>query len=273
MQVRPLLQVLDPPGGDEREADPFARWHRYRRGTGDGERGRRLLPADWWPVVDAVIPTLAHFWARRPLAASFGERPEEAEEWPGLTDLAAGRGDHEGGAGDHHDEDEFAPHGEAHGQVPAGGAATLVLRAAPAARPEELGRWLGDAEDFLALVLARELNWLRRGCWSIVGVVVASLLSLTLAVVSYPFQPRGRFLTALGLLAAVSAAVAIAIALRSSRDEVVSRLTGTTPNRLTFDREFVMRLVTSALPLLGLLGALSYGLSDLIRSWFEPLFR
>ena len=70
------------------------------------------------------------------------------------------------------------------------GTATLALRAAPLARPEELGCWLRNAEDFLALVLARELNWLRRGCWSIVGVVVASLLSLALAVVSYPFQPR-----------------------------------------------------------------------------------
>jgi hypothetical protein len=224
-------------------------------------------------VVDTLVPTLAHFWARRPLAASFGERPEEAEEWPGLSDLAVGRGDSEGHAGDRTDEDEFVPHGESHGHVPAGDVATLVLQAAPPARPEELGRWLRNAEDFLALVLARELNWLRRGCWSIVGVVVASLLSLTLAVVSYPFQPRGRFFTALGLLAAVSAVVVVAMALRSSRDEVVSRLTGTAPNRLTFDREFVMRLVTLAMPLVGLLFAISYGMSDLIRSWFEPLFR
>jgi hypothetical protein len=92
-------------------------------------------------------------------------------------------------------------------------------------------------------------------------------------VVSYTFQPRGRFLTALGLLAAVSAAMVVTIALRSSRDEIISRLIGTAPNRLTFDREFVMRLVTSALPLPGLIGALSCSVSDLIRLWFEPLFR
>ena len=176
-------------------------------------------------------------------------------------------------AGDHHNVGELAPHAEAHGHVPAGGTATQALLVAPLTRPEELGCWLRDAEDFLALVLARELNWLRRGCWSIVGVVVASLLSLTLALVSYPFQPRGRFLTALSLLAAVSGAVVMAIAVRSSRDEVVSRLTGTAPNRLTFDRELVMRLVTCVVPLLGLLVVLSYGASDLVRSWFEPLFR
>jgi hypothetical protein len=31
--------------------------------------------------------------------------------------------------------------------------------------------------------------------------------------------------------------------------------------------------VTVIVPLLGLLAALSYGMSDLIRSWLEPLFR
>ena len=35
----------------------------------------------------------------------------------------------------------------------------------------------------------------------------------------------------------------------------------------------MITLVTLVTPLVGLLAALSYGMSDLIRSWLEPLFR
>jgi hypothetical protein len=80
-------------------------------------------------------------------------------------------------------------------------------------------------------------------------------------------------LTIPGLLATVTAATVIVIAIQRNRDEVTSRINKTTPNRFTFDRQFVTTLVTVVMPLVGLLAALSYGTSDLIRSWLEPLFR
>ena len=62
------------------------------------------------------------------------------------------------------------------------------------------------------------------------------------------------------------------IAVQANRDEVLSRINKTTPNQFTFDRQFLLTLVTYVVPLLGMLGV-SYGMSDVIRSWFEPLFR
>ena len=44
-------------------------------------------------------------------------------------------------------------------------------------------------------------------------------------------------------------------------------------DQFTFDRQFFATMVTSVVPLLGLLGALSYPLADLFRSLFEPFFR
>ena len=63
------------------------------------------------------------------------------------------------------------------------------------------------------------------------------------------------------------------IAVQASRDEVLSRLNKTAADRFTFDRHFITMMITFVVPLLGLLGALSYSLSDLFRSLFEPFFR
>ncbi|MBV8231060.1 MAG: hypothetical protein JO329_13825, partial [Planctomycetaceae bacterium] len=80
-------------------------------------------------------------------------------------------------------------------------------------------------------------------------------------------------LTALALLTAVAVTVIVVIDVQVNRDEVISRMKKKTPDRFALDRQFVTTLVTRVLPLVGLLVTLSYGMSDLIRSLLEPLFR
>jgi ABC-type lipoprotein release transport system permease subunit len=122
-------------------------------------------------------------------------------------------------------------------------------------------------------VFAAQLAWLRAAVNSVTGFLVAGLVAMTFVLTSYPFQPQGQLLGLIGVLAAITVGVVAVIAVSSSRDEVLSRLNKTEPDRLTFDREFLTTMVTVVVPLVGLVASLSYGMSDLLRSWLEPLFR
>jgi len=256
------------------DGDPIDRFLPRSHAAG----AHRILPADWWRVVDVLLPILSPFWERRSATTAYAagtgaSSPDADAEWPGLNKPTPD---------DRPIGDQSGPHWDratAEGRTPAAvmalrePAVVQARRPGPTAQPEEVYRWLRDAEDFTALVLARQLAWLRRYCSSIETFLVVGLLTLTLAVTSYPFQPRGQMLTILGMLASVTAATVVVIAVQISRDDVTSRINKTTPNRFNFDRQFVTTLVTVVMPLVGLLAALSYGTSDLIRSWLEPLFR
>ena len=58
-----------------------------------------------------------------------------------------------------------------------------------------------------------------------------------------------------------------------NRDELISRVSDTTPGWLSFDSGFIHSLLTMMVPLLGALLAISYDLSDLLDVWFGPFFR
>jgi len=240
-----------------------------------------LTPDRWWTAADALLPALAHYWARRPVIATFAtgafkesSSPDNggASEWTGF---------------DAHECDKSSrgkgtrrPRKSQNGVVAVTTKETLRRvpthsprqTSDPVPWPEQECRWLAGSEELIALVLSRYLQWLREYRRWLVASLVVGLLTMTLAVTSYPFQPQGPMVPIMTILATVTAVVVVKNAVVTSRDEVTSRITKTTPNRFTFDREFAMTLFTSVMPLLGLL-ALSYGLSDLIRSWFEPLFR
>ena len=235
-----------------------------------------LTLKEWWQTIDVLLPVLAFFWTRRSAVTSYAtttgsgsKPPDDAEEWPDLEDRPKDmRNDH----GDDHDHDETGTGSSGPGALRVG-AAAMMSRCESEKVPEaELRRWLRGAEDLIALVLARQIGWLYAYCKSRVTFLVVGLLALTLALTSYPFQPQGFLLTTTVLLAA-AAAVVVVIAVQANRDEVLSRINKTTPNQFTFDRQFLLTLVTYVVPLLGMFGALSYGMSDVIRSWFEPLFR
>jgi hypothetical protein len=227
-------------------------------------------------LVDHLVPFVEGFWDRRSTSTVFQGGSDNRDDWPGL-DEKPNREPHEAEAHDPtegHADERPTPAGEA-----PWGATTLVAivpdarRRAARERDKALKTWLGHVEDLIALVLCRELNRLRRDCSYLKTGVVVGLLGLALSVVSYPFQPQGRLLQILVPLALVMFTAVVTMAVQTSRDEVVSRMTHTTPNRVTFDRDFLVTLVPYGLPLVTLLFTLSYGLSDLIRAWFEPLFR
>ncbi|MDR3633262.1 MAG: hypothetical protein P4L84_05450 [Isosphaeraceae bacterium] len=223
---------------------------KYRSST----RPARFDSGAWWETVAALAALLGPYWARRSAVTAFATStgpgamtPTDDDEWPGASTQRK----------------RSQRRGLARAASVAGGRTDN----------DEVRRWLGHAEEFIALVLARYVSWFRHAGSSVTASLVVGLVALVLVLTSYPFQPEGLLLSALALLTTVTIIAVVAIALQANRDEIISRIDKSVPNRFTLDRELVTTLVTYVVPLAGLLFALSYDMSDLIRSWFEPLFR
>jgi len=137
----------------------------------------------------------------------------------------------------------------------------------------KLRPWLRSVEDLIAMIMVRQFAWVRAAVHSLITFLVVGLVILFLVLTSYPFEPQEPMFALLGAITVITASVIVIIAIQSSRDEVISRLNKTATDRFTFDRQFMTMMITSVVPLLGLLGAFSYSLSDLFRSLFEPFFR
>ena len=130
----------------------------------------KLTLDKWWQTIDALLPVLAYFWMRRSAVTSYAttigpgsKPPDDVEEWPGLEDRPKDmRNDH----GDDHGHDETDTGSSGPGAIRVG-AVAMMSRCESEKVPEaELRRWLRDAEDLIALVLARQIDWLYAYCKS-----------------------------------------------------------------------------------------------------------
>jgi hypothetical protein len=79
-------------------------------------------------------------------------------------------------------------------------------------------------------------------------------------------------LLAAGLVGIVTV-VLVRIVIQMERDELLSRISGTTPDQLNFHWPFFSRVLLYAVPLLGVLVASSSNVSDLIHAWLDPLLQ
>jgi hypothetical protein len=137
----------------------------------------------------------------------------------------------------------------------------------------KLRTWLGSAEDLIAMVMARQIAWLRASVQLTLSFIVVGLVMTFAVLTSYPFEPQEPMYAVLGVLTLITVGSIVVVAVHASRDEVLSRLNKSPTDRFSFDRHFITTMITFVVPLLGLLGAFSYSLSDLFRSLFEPFFR
>jgi hypothetical protein len=137
----------------------------------------------------------------------------------------------------------------------------------------ELRTWLVSAEDLIAMVMARHIAWLRASVRLTLSFIVVGLVITFPVLTSYPFEPKEPMYAVLGGLTLITVGSIVVFAVHASRDEVLSRLNKSPTDRFSFDSHFLTTMITFVVPLLGLLGAFSYSLSDLFRSLFEPFFR
>ena len=123
------------------------------------------------------------------------------------------------------------------------------------------------------MVMVRQIAWLRASVQLTLSFIVVGLVITFPVLTSYPFEPQEPMYAVLGVLTLITVGTIVVIAVHASRDEVLSRLNKSPTDRFSFDSHFITTMITFVVPLLGLLGAFSYSLSDLFRSLFEPFFR
>jgi hypothetical protein len=133
--------------------------------------------------------------------------------------------------------------------------------------------WLRSAEDLLALQVVCAISRCTIPLSNLVIYLSVAPLLLLLTVSTYPVQPQ-RFLQVCYwvLLVAVLLGV-IWVFVGRERDELLSRVSGTTPNAVTFDREFLGGVMALVTPIVALVLAQFPFFSDLLHQWFEPLGR
>ena len=133
--------------------------------------------------------------------------------------------------------------------------------------------WVRMAEDLIALQIVRWFAPALSQFVPLMQFLVIGSISLLLAVTSYPFDHQGFLMTMLVLLIIFVAAIIGSVLLGVNRDELISRVSGTTPGRFNFDGQLVTSLLTMIVPLIGALLAVSFDLTDLLHTWFGPLFQ
>jgi hypothetical protein len=143
----------------------------------------------------------------------------------------------------------------------------------PEARCPEVRRWCVLAEDYLALEVINYLSQffiqLRN---QVVFLTVASLLLLAV-VLSYPLEPQRLWVLLAAALIVAVIVVGLKLFIAIERDQVVSEVLGSTPNRVNFHWTFVSNVLLYTAPLVGVLLATSTDLADLLNSWLSPLFQ
>jgi len=133
--------------------------------------------------------------------------------------------------------------------------------------------WREAAEDFVALEVVSFLSQFFVQLRNMLLFLTVAPLLLLLAVTSYPFQPQRLWVLCAGALVLAVMVAAIKIFVQLERNELVSRISGTTPDRLNLHWSFLGNILTYTVPMLGVLAASSSDVSDLLRAYLEPIFR
>jgi hypothetical protein len=128
------------------------------------------------------------------------------------------------------------------------------------------------AEVFLAGRVVAFLHYALAHMQNLVVFVTGGMLLLLLAVTSYPFQPRDLFLLVGWLLILSVVAATLLIFVQMNRDKVLSLLSGGEPGKVTWNRDFVWRvLIHGLLPILALLSAQFPEVLQQLLSWLRVL--
>ncbi len=111
-----------------------------------------------------------------------------------------------------------------------------------------------DVQRFLALRVAAYLRFVFAHLRSCLIAALGSGLLALIAVTTYAFEPK-HFVSLGGWLAlAVAVVLTLWIFLQMDRNPTLSRIGGTPPGQVTFDRAFVTKLITYAgIPVLGMI--------------------
>jgi hypothetical protein len=140
---------------------------------------------------------------------------------------------------------------------------------APSQLPRAKEAHIRNAEELVCLTylgfIQNTLGRLR----TLALTIVVLFLACTLAISSYPFDPRQGLSTILVVLFVISGVVIIKVYAEMHRDSTLSHVTNTRPGEL--GSEFWFKIAGFGLaPLIGLLARIFPGIIDFIFSWIQP---
>ncbi len=136
--------------------------------------------------------------------------------------------------------------------------------------PVEAEAWHDEAKFFLVTHVAAFLQHVFANLQNLVALVTAGLLLILLASNSYPFQPRQPLLLFSWVTMLTVVFTTLLIFVQMSRDKVLSLLSGTTPGKLNFTRDFVLRvLIHGVIPVVALLGVQFPDILRQLLSWLS----
>jgi hypothetical protein len=194
-------------------------------------------------------------WKSLSLEEGFGRQPQEG-------DASTGKGEKDGG-----------PAASLPLSVSAFVVGNMVTAHCTGTPSDAAVDWLAKAEDFVAMVIARYLSQFFVHLRNLLGAVTLGVILLLLTVMLYPFHPQSLLLAYGGVLLAAVVGVIVYIFVMINRDEVMSNLAGSTPNRFTPDSTFFREMCQFVLPAVAILVVQFSVVSSSIRWLLEPLLR
>jgi hypothetical protein len=152
------------------------------------------------------------------------------------------------------------------GRAEDSGTNTLGPESSEAATPPPHIR---NGEELVCLVYIAFIQNILGRIRSLAMGIVSLFLSITVAVSSYPFDPRALLSGVVVALFITSGATMVVVYSQMHRDATLSKLTGTKPGEL--GSEFWIKLIGfGAGPVLGLVATVFPELTDFIFSWVQP---
>jgi len=139
-------------------------------------------------------------------------------------------------------------------------------------KPDEAKRFSAQ-EDFVAACVTTYLSQFFVYSRSLLGALVATPILLWLALASYTFQPQRLLVLYVMVLMLITIVVVSQQFFKLNREPVISALTGTTPNRLTWDANLVWAVLLHVVPLAAVVLIELANAWSMFLAWIDPLLR
>jgi hypothetical protein len=131
--------------------------------------------------------------------------------------------------------------------------------------------WVRLVEDFLAIEVVRYVSQFFAHLRNLMVALTVGSLLLVLAATLYPFHPQSLLVLCLFGLTGTVAVSMIVWLVQINRDELVSRIERSSPNRFTPDLAFIQGTAAYVLPIVGVLLVQFPSVGSSVRAVLEPL--
>ncbi len=138
----------------------------------------------------------------------------------------------------------------------------------------DLGLWARAAEEYAAVQVVDYIEWAVAQIRVLALFLFAALLVLVLHESAYPYQPQSLVKLLLFVLLVVTVGAVLKVMVGMNRDDVLSRIAGTDPGKLTWDRNFIVNaLIFGLVPLFTLISSEFPVVRSILFAWIYPIAR